>query len=371
MQKMIIAWILFTAIILTSGCVDIEKKPSETAPTPNSQPAGDLPVNVSVNNAETPAGAVLLEYYDGGFFSINKPAGWEVIPAGSCSTFSFLARDKDTPGRQVFYFGEVGPVYLTGEQKVVDKQYMDMGGFSITWYEMPVVDPLTPENFLKQFHLIAQTNMAKNFMQQIPELKNVEIISSNKAQSILQGDTKTLRALFTQNERTNEGLFYVTVTPMLQPSGYPGGGIGYAFSFIGISAEKDNFKNMQDKLTESIGSFSLSQAYVNNCLQQQAQTTQGILKAGKTLSETSDIIMSSWENRNRVDDILSEKRSDVMLGRDRVYDPATEEVFEVPNGFYDNYNINRQKYDMNNLQRLPNDDWNLWTSSVIDGSKIH
>ncbi len=67
MQKMIIAWILFTAIILTSDCVDIEKKPSETAPTPNSQPAGDLPVNVSVNNAETPAGAVRLEYYDGKF----------------------------------------------------------------------------------------------------------------------------------------------------------------------------------------------------------------------------------------------------------------------------------------------------------------
>ncbi|MCX9011395.1 MAG: hypothetical protein OIN66_09770 [Candidatus Methanoperedens sp.] len=371
MKKMIITWVLFAAIILISGCTDTEEKPSGTTQIPNSQPAGNLPANVSVNRVETPAGAVRLENYDGQFFSINKPAGWEVIPAGSCSTFSFLIRDKNTPGSQIFYFGEVGPVYLTREQKVVDKQYMDMGGYPITWYEMPVVDPLTPENFLKQFHLIAQTNMAKNFMQQIPELKNVEIISSNKAQSILQGDTKIVRALFIQNGKTNEGLFYVTVTPLLPSSGYPAGGIGYAFSFIGISAEKDDFKNMQDKLTESIGSFSLSQAYVNNCLQQQAQTTQGILKAGKTLSETSDIIMSSWENRNRVDDILSEKRSDVILGKDRVYNPATAEVFEVPNGFYDDYNINRQKYDMNNLQRLPDNDWNLWTSSVIDGSKIH
>ncbi len=371
MKNLILALMLFPGLILTTGCIDTEKGPSDITTTQSPPAAGNNPANVSGTRIETSDGQIQLENFDGGFFSIRKPTKWEVIQAGSCSTFSFLVRDKDAPERQIFYFGEVGPLYLAEEQKTVDKQYMDMGGYPIIWYEMPVIDPLTPDNFLERFHLIARTNTAKNFMNQMPELENIEIISSNKTQSVIQVDTKIVRALFTRDGKLAEGQFYVTVAPLLPVSGSPGSGIGYAFSFIGITAKKDEFKAMQGELTESIGSFSLSQSYVNNCLAQQAQSTQRILKAGRTLSETSDIIISSWENRNRVDDIISEKRSDVILGMDRVYDPDTKEVYEVPNGFYDDYNINRQKFEMDNLQKLPDNDWNLWTSATLDGNKIH
>ncbi|HEY9246663.1 MAG TPA: hypothetical protein VIO11_07455, partial [Candidatus Methanoperedens sp.] len=347
-RNVLIAGAFLTGFIFISGCVDIKNGSSNITTIQNLPAYGNIQANVSGIGASD--GQIQLENFDGGFFSIKKPAKWEVIDAGSCATFSFLVRDKEAPERQIFYFGEVGPLYLAEEQKTIDKQYMDMGGYPVIWYEMPVIDPLTPENFLLQFHLIAQTKIANNFMQQTPELKDIEIISSNRTQSIIQGDTKIVRALFTQNGKLAEGQFYVTVAPLLPASGSPGSGIGYAFSFIGISAKKDEFKTMQGKLTESIGSFSLSQPYVSNCLAQQAQTTQGILRAGKTLSDTSDMIISSWENRNRADDIISEKRSDVMLGIDRVYDPATKEVYEVPNGFYDDYNINRQRFEMNNLQ---------------------
>lgn len=370
-RNTLIVGIFLTGLVLTGGCVDTNEKLPGAAQEQSSLPTGNLPENVSSVKVNNPAEMIQLETYDGGFFSIKKPAGWEIVTAGSCSTFSFLIRDKDAPETQIFFFGEVGPVYLTDGQKTVDKQYMDLGGYPIIWYEMPVIDPLTPENFLTQFHLIAQTKIAKNFMQQTPELKDIEIISSNKTQSIVLGDTKIIRALFTQDGKLAEGQFYVTVAPLLPASGSPGSGIGYAFSFIGISAKKDEFKTMQGKLTEGIGSFSLSQSYVNNCLAQQAQATQGVLRAGKTLSETSDIIISSWENRDRADDIISEKRSDVILGNDRVYDPDTKEVYEIPNGFYDDYNINRQKFDMDNLQKLPDNDWDLWTSATLDGNKIH
>ncbi len=371
MKYLILALIFFTGLFFTAGCVDTEKGSSDITTIRNPPATGNIPANVSGAKIETSNEQIQLENFDGGFFSIKKPAKWEVIQAGSCATFSFLLRDKDAPERQIFYFGEVGPLYLAEEQKTVDKQYMDMGGYPIIWYEMPVIDPLTPDNFLSQFHLVARTNTAKNFMKQMPELEDIEIISSNKAQSIIQGDTRIIRALFARDGKLAEGQFYVTVAPLLPVSGSPGSGIGYAFSFIGISARKDEFKTMEGGLTESIGSFSLSQSYVNNCLAQQTQSTQRILKAGKTLSETSDIIISSWENRNRVDDIISEKRSDVILGNDRVYDPATKEVYEVPNGFYDDYNINREKFEMDNLQKLPDNDWNLWTSATQDGNKIH
>jgi hypothetical protein len=72
--------------------------------------------------------SLTLEKYDGGFFTFNNPTGWEVVTAGGCSTFAFYTRDKDNPANQVFYFGEIGPVYLAQEQKEVDQNYVDMGG---------------------------------------------------------------------------------------------------------------------------------------------------------------------------------------------------------------------------------------------------
>ena len=80
--------------------------------------------------------------------------------------------------------------------------------------------------------------------------------------------------------------------------------------------------------------------------------------------------MESWENRNRSDDILSEKRSDVILGYERVYNEDTDEVYRVENGFYDEYNINRQVFEMGNLQKLPESNWELWTSSTSDETYI-
>jgi len=185
------------------------------------------------------------------------------------------------------------------------------------------------------------------------------------------GQTKTIRALFQQNGELGEGIFYITVAPMLPLAGSPGGGIGYGFSFTGITSIKSDFRYFQKTLTQSMGSLNTSQSYIDNCLRQQQQQYEGILKAGKTLSETSDIIMDSWEDRNKVDDILSEKRSDAILGSERVYDPDTGTVYEVPLGFYENYNLHREQYNINNLQELPDNDWNLWTAPPQLGNEIN
>ena len=88
-----------------------------------------------------------LVFHDGGFFSISKPEGWDVITAGSCASFAFVIRDPRNQSRQIFHFGEVGPVYMSEQQRAIDHQYMNMGGYPVAWIDMPAVDPLTPENW--------------------------------------------------------------------------------------------------------------------------------------------------------------------------------------------------------------------------------
>jgi len=309
-----------------------------------------------------------FEKFDGGFFSIEKPKGWEVVTAGACADFAFLVYDPHQPLRQIFYFGEVGPVYISEQQKEIDYQYMKMGGYPIIWYEMPVVNPLTPSNFLRQFHLIAKTEIAQRFMPQCPRLENLHIVSVIPQRSpIGVGETELVRALFVKENELGEGLFLLTVVPLLPFTGQPSAGIAYGFLVVGISAPKGEFPSMESTLVKSVKSFNVSRSYVSKCLEDTRSIYEGILKAGKTLSETSDVIMQGWESRNRVDDILSEKWSDAILGKERLYDPHTGEVYEFENGFYDNYDLNREGYEMNNLQFLSDDDYELWMQAPLDG----
>jgi len=337
-----------------------EKTASEGAPSEKATPQ---------KAASRPKISLELESFDGGFFSIEKPKGWQVIPAGACATFAFLIRDPSQPLRQIFFFGEVGPIYLSQQQKQVDRQYVSMGGYPSPWMDMPVVNPLTPQNFLAQFHLIARTNIARQFMPQCPRLENFRVISASPQPCFLPGgQTALIRALFTREGMVGEGLFMAGVAPLLPSTGGPGGGIGQGFHVIGISAPKNEFAQVKSVLLRSVGSYTISQSYVNDCLRQQQTAYEGLLKAGKTLSESSDLIMQGWENRNRTEDILSEKTSDAILGRERLYDPGTGQVYEFENGFYDQYQIRQNEYEMNNLQPLPENSYDLWTAPPLDGS---
>jgi hypothetical protein len=311
-----------------------------------------------------------LEPLNGGFFSIYKPAGWQMVTAGQCSTFAFLMRDPANALRQIFYFSEVGPVYMSEQQKQLDWQYMNMGGYPIQWIEMPVIAPLTPGNFLSRFHQIARTKIARNFMPQCPTLDGIQIIQTvPQPAAVSGGRTELIRALFVQDNQLGEGLFTVTVAPHMQFTGGPGGGTAYGFLITGVTAPKNEFMALQKTLVQALGSFKLSNTYAQQCMQQQAAAYRGDMRAGDTLRETSDIIMRGWENRNKAYDIIAEKRSDTMLGMERLYDPDTGKVYEFENSFYDTYDLNRRQYEMNNLRLLEGENYDLWMAPRLNGPR--
>jgi len=300
--------------------------------------------------------------YDGGFFSLSKPTSWQIYTAGSCATFAFLVRDEDDPLHQVFYFGEVAPFYMNEEQKQFEIDYVSMGGYPNQWLDMPVVDPLTPENFLVHWNEIVRTSLAQEFMPQAPPLDYLQIISASPTSSTFPvpgSQTKLIRALFTYNGRLGEGLFLVTTAPFAV--------YGAAFQFIGITSPQGEFEAFEDSLVKIVQSFTISSDYARACMLSEGSNGG----AGKILDDTSDIIMEGWEQRNKVDDITSQKRSDSILDIERVYDPDTSIVYEAEGGFYDQYDINRDAYEMNDLQLLPDDSWELWTAPGESGESIH
>ena len=55
------------------------------------------------------------------------------------------------------------------------------------------------------------------------------------------------------------------------------------------------------------------------------------------------MIMSSWENRNTSQDIMSQKQSDATMGYERIQDTETGDIYKIDNGFMDHYDGSRYR----------------------------
>ncbi len=299
---------------------------------------------------------------DRGYFSINTPKGWDLHVAGQCAELAFVLRDRNNPLRQIFHFGSIGPVYMSHQQKQIDADYMQMGGYPVPWAEMPVVSPLTPENFLANFELVTSTQIARQFMPQAPKLSSFTLISSTPVSSQISGGQSAVsRALFTEAGVVGEGLFTCTTAPFMQHMGGPGGGNAYAFMVSGVTAPQEEFAGLQPVLAESLSSFVVSSQYVQQCMAASQGAFEQVIQAGQTLRETSDMIVDGWRDRNRTYDVIAQKRSDAMLGYSRVYNPDDDEIYRVDPAFWDQYDKNRHLYDMGNLEMLSGNDYEQWT----------
>ena len=314
-------------------------------------------------------GPLPLERYDAGFFAIDKPKGWTVVMAGRCSELAFLIRNPADPRWQIFYFGTVGPVYLNQAQKDLDEWYVSQGGYNIPWLDAPAIDPLTPGSYLSHWPDIAAMAAADAFMTDFPHLQDLTLIATESQAAMLpDAATANARGLFTIDGEVAEGMFLATVKQFMPYTGTPGGGTGYGHFICGVTAPKTEFPAVMAKLIESLESFTITQAYVDDCMAQQHDDWGAIAAAGQTLTEASDIIYEGWQERTHSQDISAEVWTDAYRGVERVYDPSTGEVYEFPAGWYDAYDLNRNQYDMSGLQLLPADDYALWMHSVLDGA---
>ena len=86
-----------------------------------------------------------------------------------------------------------------------------------------------------------------------------------------------------------------------------------------------------------------SESFVNATNQASNEKLALSKQISQNFNRTMDGFMSSWESRNKSQDIMSQKQSDAILGYERVYDTETNEVYTATNGFTDVYDGKRYK----------------------------
>ena len=282
-----------------------------------------------------------LENYSNSDFSMKIPQGWTVETTPSTAGMFHAVRvyDPECPVNQIFFQIKYQPLFPNEDTRAL---------FAVNFPEMmnlPVLYDVSTEGFFSVFSEYADSFGSEPALGdfRMPCIQNFTVqekFTSNSQMSNLAVSPAMLRADFTQDGIEGEGMFSADLVSFGAESG-----MGYymAYNIAGISASKGSLQDWEDMLSRSLGSIEYSQEFVSYAMSQSDQTVDASQQLSQAASAMQDSIMSSWQNRNISQDIMSQKQSDATLGYERVMDVETGEIYRTENGFTDWYDGERYK----------------------------
>ncbi len=373
-------------LVCTAGCAivprDIGQSSETTSPLRSSEgmkwggesdqsPVVTVePSLIKFNVRPAPNVQLKLQPYDGGFFSMEIPEGWVVETTGEYENFGYRSYDPANPAKQMFFYGNMKYFLKSADGKAAWKAYLAGNGYADAqvFADAPVLSPPTTEQFFYTFDeftaYAAQYGITHTFPQ-FSELNIVEDTPRNSPISYACLDDSILRGLFTQGGIPCEGLFAAGIADTMTSYMYNvDAGYYTAYVITGITAPADEFYQLEDILAKALASFRFQDSYIQQGVEQNRWETEAALQVGRTLSEAYDSYNQAWHDRQRINDALSQKRSDATLGYDRLYDTGTGEVYRAELGFYDEYDLHREQYGNPNLQLVPEDGYELYGQAI-------
>ena len=308
-----------------------------------------------VKITETAAKAVQTERYETADFSITIPKGWTVTAGGTNIYHSIRISDPNEPLNQMFVLLKADILLHSQAGKDAWQQNYNAGNTQAALFAKAVVleNPST-EGFFKIFPQYAAfvSDVEPDYAGYVfPQFNNFTITdrypSTSPLKSSALGDEQ-LRATFTDNGKEGEGLFAASVVDFGSFAISNGNVVGYqlqavdggyymAYNVVAVTAAKDTFIEWESVLTDCFKTLQYSDSFVSAANQASNEKVALAQQVSQNFNATMDGFMSSWESRNKSQDIMSQKQSDAILGYERVYDTETNEIYKATNGFTDVY----------------------------------
>lgn len=210
-----------------------------------------------------------LVQYDGGYFTLLLPEGWQIQTMGKYTTFGFRAWDPQNPDYEIFYYGILAPLNKSINSKNEWGNYLGNMGFANARinYDAPAIDEKAAESIFYVFNnlqtLSNNYSLGFNFpaLENFTPLKNIPLqtpfsaVSSNEAMvfaGVRGSNGGTCGGLFMSSIlKTNP--YYINGVDMMPTS---------AINVSGIIAPVDNFKNVEMELSQSLYSLRFSENYI-------------------------------------------------------------------------------------------------------------
>ena len=310
---------------------------------------------------QTAAKAVQTEKYETADFSITIPKGWKVTAGGANIYHTIRVSDPNEPLNGMFILLKAECLLHSEAGKAAYQSLYNMGNTQLALFANAVVleNPST-ENFFKIFTSYGDfaskmdTTYAGFTFPRYDNFTVTERFASNSNMKAYSLGEELLRATFTDGGKAGEGMFTASVVDFGSSTISDGTVVGYrlnqadggyymAYNIVAITAAKDTFIEWESVLTECMKTLDYSESFVNATNQASNEKVALSKQISQNFNQAMDSMMSSWESRNKSQDIISQKQSDATLGYERVYDTETNEIYRATNGFSDVYDGKRYK----------------------------
>ena len=337
--KMIAFFIVFVMLFSFNGCNSKKDNNSGVDISNVKSVENNASKKEKVKITKTPAKSVETEKYETADFSITIPKGWQVKTGGANMSFSVTAYDPDEPRNIIFYRLKLEPLLHTQEGKEDWQKTYNRGNTLVKDFaDAPVLENPTTEGLFKVL---------------VPDFTVIDRCPASSAYGTLALGDEILRATYTDSGGPVEGLFTASIVDFGSVPMWDGildwnfkqvdAGYYMAYNIAMVTAAKDSFLDWSELLLKCINTLQFSDSFVAATIKASDDQVKQSQQISQNFNETMDGIMSSWENRNKSYDIMSQKQSDATLGYERVYDTETNEIYKATNGFTDVYDGKRYK----------------------------
>lgn len=310
-----------------------DTEPSETDDTTTSViETTEEPTTTAQQISIEPADTTLINWIEVkdpyGYTSVKVPDTWHVdFLMVDLIGYGIIAYDETCPDR-IFIFRLLASPFLKSKaahdfwSKNASGNYM---GGTNDFVNNPYLSTPTTEGFFAE---CAGSYMNINDFAKIATLEENNPIFGD----ILEGSCKS------PNGNYVTGVFGGTVWNTID---YPMNGIDcgwYSVSnLLVMAAPEEDYTNWIPVMTEIFNSIYFSEEFMQERNREWAQIIGTSQYLSKMADQMGDMIMDTWNRSNETHDILSQMRSDSTLGRERVVDNETGDIYYAPNGFSDEY----------------------------------
>ena len=241
-----------------------------------------------------------------GYFSLEKPKGWEVEAVdgksnGKLFGLQLTVRTPDkTQGVNVLDFIIIPKNNLS--EPTIEAMYKGLFQSASEWNVLETTVP--------------------DYLQQYIDTHSKEV-----------ADAKVLHVEFEQNGIKGEGMYLGILEDILSDS------------YIAVTlwsgwTPRGEYQNWSDIYTKIQASVKYTDSY-----RARFSSSTASYSADSNNTSMSDAFMDSWNKRNKSEDIMRQKQQDATLGYERVYDTQTGSIYRADNGFMEKYStLDGQRY---------------------------
>lgn len=251
---------------------------------------------------------ISLVPFDGGFFSVMLPQGWQIYPMGLYSSFGFRAWDPLNPDYEIFYYGTLTPLNKNYESKNFWQKYINNMGypFASKYADAPVIDLSSASSIFYAFNTLQASSDKQGFGLSYPALENFTPLQYIPLQTIFAqistNEEMVFASLIGSNGGDCRGKFSASIGT-LGPLYIEGIDMGAAsaLNVTGVIAPRETFLNVEAALTQAVSSLRFTEQYINDGVEYSRAVGEAAMANNEALWSVFDEYTRKWTEYFRGD----------------------------------------------------------------------